>query len=131
MKGIMMVVCLMIGMCVEGKGLIEKLIQVESSGNNSAIGDGGKAKGCLQIWDCVLKDVNRIYKKKYSRQDCFDREKSVEICRLYLMHYGKAYEKKTGQRANEEVLARIWNGGPNGWKKESTVKYWVKVKRVE
>ena len=28
-----------------------------------------------------------------------------------------------------EVYARIWNGGPDGWKKRSTLKYWKKVKK--
>ena len=28
----------------------------------------------------------------------------------------------------DEDRARIWNGGPNGYKKQATVKYWKKVK---
>jgi hypothetical protein len=31
--------------------------------------------------------------------------------------------------ASDEVLARIHNGGPKGYKKTATVKYWNKVKK--
>ena len=34
-------------------------------------------------------------------------------------------EKETGKKPTDEVLARIWNGGPRGWKKKSTRKYWL------
>lgn len=126
------ILAMMIGATLEtqGNNLINSLITVESNGNNSAIGDKGKAKGCLQIWDCVIKDVNRIYKKKYTKQDCFNRSKAIEICQLYLLHYGKNYEKKTGKKVTAEILSRIWNGGPDGWQKESTLEYWNKVQKV-
>ena len=39
--------------------LIERMIVVESNGNNSAVGDRGRAKGCLQIQRGVIRDVNR------------------------------------------------------------------------
>jgi hypothetical protein len=29
-----------------------------------------------------------------------------------------------------EDAARIWNGGPNGWKKKATDSYWQKVARA-
>ena len=41
--------------------LITSLVQVESRGNSNAIGDNGKAIGCLQIHKGVVEDVNRIY----------------------------------------------------------------------
>lgn len=110
--------------------LIPVLIIVESGGNDNAIGDEGKAVGCLQIHECVIQDVNRVYKTTFTKEDRLNREKSIQICTLYLTYYGEKYEKKTGKKATEEVLARIWNGGPNGWKKESTIKYWNKVKKL-
>ena len=109
--------------------LVAALIQVESGGNCNAVGDGGNSVGCLQIQVAVIQDVNRIYGRHYLPSDRHNKRKSEEICRLYLMHYGKNYERKTGKKATPEVLSRCWNGGPMGWRKSATVKYWEKVKR--
>lgn len=105
----------------------EKLLlaieQVESNGKVNAVGDGGKALGCLQIHKCVVDDVNLILKKKvYTYQDRSDKAKSFEMARIYLNHYGS--------RMTTMDKARIWNGGPAGYKKAATLKYWHKVKRA-
>ena len=110
--------------------LIPFLIAVESGGNDKVIGDDGKAFGCLQIHEICVKDVNRIYKTVYTHLDCFDRQKSIEICKLYLSYWGKRYEKRTKKKVTLEVLARIWNGGPRGDEKAITKKYWLKVEKV-
>lgn len=110
--------------------LLPLLIQVESGGNNAAIGDNGNAVGCLQMWKICVDDVNRISGKHYTYKDRYDRQKSLEMAQIYLTHYGKHYEKKTGHKANMEVLARLFNGGPAGYKKKSTIKYWKKVERL-
>lgn len=110
--------------------LIPFLIAVESNGNDNAIGDNGKALGCLQIWEICVNDVNRIYKTTYKHKDALDRKKAVEICRLYLSYWGKHYEKKTGKKVTLEVLARMWNGGPKGYKNKNTIKYWNKLKEA-
>jgi len=46
---------------------------------------------------------------------------------LYLSYYGEQYERETGQPPTDEVYARIWNGGPSGWRKDSTLEYWGRV----
>ena len=107
--------------------LVAALVQIESGGDCQAIGDGGRSVGCLQIQEAVIKDVNRVYGRHYLPVDRFNLRKSEEICRLYLMHYGQNYERRTGKEATQEVLSRIWNGGPTGWKKTSTERYWKKV----
>ena len=110
--------------------LINALVKVESSGKADAVGDGGKAVGILQIHKGVIEDVNKISKVKYTVADRKDAKKSREICKLYLSHWGKHYQKKTGKVATDEVLSRIWNGGPSGWKKSATNGYWAKVKKA-
>lgn len=111
--------------------LIPLLIQVESGGDNSAVGDDGRAIGCLQIWKICVDDVNRIAgDDRYTYQDRYSRQKSIEMARIYLTHYGQHYEHKTGQKATQEVLARIWNGGPSGYSKPETIKYYEKVKKA-
>ena len=108
------------------KILLLVLIIVESSGNDKAA--NGEAAGCLQITPILVKDVNRIAGTNFTLQDRFDRPKSIEMAQIYLTFYGKIYTKKTGKEPDYEVYARIWNGGPNGWQKDSTRDYWLKVK---
>jgi len=110
--------------------LIDALIQVESNGKTDIVGDNGRAKGCLQIWNVVIEDVNRIYNTKFIHDDAFSMEKSRDICRRYLAFWGGQYNIRTNTLPTDEVLARIWNGGPSGWAKSATDKYWVKVKAV-
>tara|TARA_Y100000004_G_scaffold196755_1_gene267923 strand:+ start:4944 stop:5294 length:351 start_codon:yes stop_codon:yes gene_type:complete len=110
--------------------LIYALITVESSGNDTAVGDYGKSIGCLQIQKGVIEDVNKIYGTKYTEMDRYYRWQSVEMCKFYLTYWGFVYERNTGKEASYEVLARIWNGGPYGYKKESTKVYWEKVKHL-
>lgn len=109
--------------------LIEALIKVESNGKSLAIGDNGKAKGCLQLWESYINDVNRIAGTSYRHNDAFNYIKAREITKTYLTHYGKRYKKLTGKEPTDEVFARIHNGGPNGYNKTATVKYWNKVKK--
>lgn len=104
--------------------LITLLIMIESNGNDSAIGDNGLAVGCLQIHPCVIADVNRVYGAKYSLDDRLDRKKSIEICWLYLQYW--ATPERLGAEPKIKDYVRIWNGGPNGHKKDSTLPYWYK-----
>ncbi len=53
--------------------LISALIIVESSGNDLAIGDNGRALGPLQIHRGVVQDVNRITGSHYRHQDMTNR----------------------------------------------------------
>ena len=40
-----------------------------------------------------------------------------------------ATERRLGRTPTYEDVARIHNGGPNGYKKTATYKYWQKVKK--
>lgn len=110
--------------------LLEAMAIVESNRNDRAIGDSGKAIGRYQLHKIYVDDVNRIFKTAFAYEDRTDPQKSKEMVVLYLRHYCKRYERTTGGKATDEVKARIHNGGPNGWNKESTLKYWIKVKKV-
>lgn len=105
--------------------LIAALIAVESGGNDLAIGDGGRAVGALQIHAAVVRDVNRIAGTHYSHSGMTNRAAAVEVCRIYLTHW--ATEARLGHAPTDEDRARIWNGGPNGYAKESTKTYGTKV----
>lgn len=108
--------------------LIDALAVVESSNNPNAVGDGGRAYGLLQIWEPIVLDVNANFGTRYTHSDAFDPVKAREICRKYLSIY--ATEKRLGREPTLQDYARIWNGGPNGYRKVSTLKYWSKVRSV-
>ena len=123
------IVSMMSVMTVNAKpsdSLINAIIKVESNDNVNAIGDNGKAVGCMQIWKVVVDDVNKVSKLKYNYNDRFNKEKSIEIFKLYINKYATA--KRLGRTPTDEDVARIWNGGPNGFKKAGTKQYWLKVK---
>lgn len=110
--------------------LITALIQVESNGNDYAIGDKhlkDKAYGCLQIRRPVCLDVNRVYKTNHSPMAMLgNRELSIKVARMYW----NIYKCKT-----DEEKARSWNGGPTaktpGTKMyKATNAYWSKVKAL-
>jgi len=105
--------------------MIAALIRIESGDDPQAVGDEGRAWGCLQIRPEGVADVNRIYGLNFTRRDALHAAKAREICRLYLLHWGSKTRAGTA-----EDYARIWNGGPQGRQKEKTRAYWKKVKPV-
>jgi len=99
--------------------LLDAIEWVESKGDADAVGDNGNAVGAYQIWKIYVDDVNRILGKKiFTYEDRWNKEKSRGMVATYLSHYGGTFEE----------MARKHNGGPQGHKKESTKKYWEKVK---
>lgn len=107
--------------------LISALMIVESDGRAEAIGDSGRAVGVLQIHPECVQDINRFARTVYTLDDRTNEQKSVEMCWRYLYNYGSQYRRKTGREPTAETLARIWNGGPSGYNKEATRRYWEKV----
>lgn len=111
--------------------LLTVLINVESGGNDRALGDirhgQPTAFGCLQISDAVIADVRRISGRSYTRQDAFNRQTAAQICVIYLTHYGT--RERLGYEPTMQDYARIWNGGPTGWKNPATLPYWTKVRK--
>ncbi|MEK7641815.1 MAG: transglycosylase SLT domain-containing protein [Patescibacteria group bacterium] len=112
--------------------LIAALIEVESHGNDHAIGDkhmNDKAYGALQIRKPCVDDVNQRLGTKHRAEDMLgNRSLSVQVCRTYLERY--ATRKALGREPSLEDMARIWNGGPKGWRKQSTLGYWSKVQKA-
>ena len=110
---------------------IAALIAVESGGNDLAIGDNGQAVGCLQIHPAVVQDVNEVLTSggclsTFRLDDRLRRDASVLILHFYLKRY--ATKDRLGREPSLEDLARIWNGGPDGYKKDATKPYWAKVR---
>ena len=110
---------------IEQPDLVKALIQVESSGRDNAHNISEDAVGCLQIRPIMVREVNRILHKqggtfRFKLKDRWDRDKSLEM-----FHVWREYHHPN---STDETIARNWNGGPKGYKKESTLQYWRKVK---
>lgn len=108
--------------------IIGVLISIESSGNDLAIGDGGAARGPLQIHREVVQDVNRISGKKFQWTRMTNRSEAKQVAEIYLSHY--ATEKRLGRKVTPQDVARIWNGGPNGYKVKATDRYVAKFEKL-
>ena len=105
--------------------LITALMIVESSGNDQTIGDNGRALGPLQIHRGVVLDVNRITGSNYRHQDMTNRAAARAVCQAYLEHY--VTEKRIGRKPTIADFAKVWNSGPDGFKKTCSEKYAAKV----
>lgn len=112
--------------------LVEALIQVESGGNDNAVGDKhltDKAYGCLQIRKPCVSDVNKIFGTNYlAEQMIGNRQLSLWVFSKYMELYANV--RKLGRPVTDEDRARIWNGGPTGYKRDSTIPYWEKVEKL-
>ena len=108
--------------------LIMALIMVESGGNDLEIGDDGKAYGCLQMHAAYVQDAAEYAGKDWVHEDAFQRVVAIQIFMAYMARY--ATEERLGREPTLEDIARIHNGGLNGYKKKSTEKYWQKVKSM-
>jgi len=109
--------------------LILILIQIESGGNDLQVGDDGLAFGCLQMHSAYVQDAAEHAGENWTHEDAFDRDKSIEIFMAYMDRY--ATKERLGRPVTIEDIVRIHNGGPNGYKKDSTIKYWKKFQEME
>lgn len=106
--------------------LIKALVKVESGGDTLAINSETGASGPLQILPVMVRDVNRIAEmkqldKRYTMKDVWSLKKSKEIFKIYTNFYSK--------NADYETISRRWYGGPRGDQWESTLGYWLEVKK--
>lgn len=110
----------------ELNALLNAIKMVESKNGKYLNGKNGEF-GPYQMKRIVIDDVNRILGTKiYKYEDAMDEQKSRDICEFYITYWAE----KAGMKHDVEAMARIWNGGPKGYKKKSTIKYWNKIKEV-
>ena len=86
------------------------------------------AIGRYQIRAIFVRDVNRILGQElYTHEDARRDGLARNMIRIYLTHYGAAYEKRTGKKVTLQKLARMFNGGPMGWRKKATSGYGMRA----
>tara|TARA_Y100000114_G_C11581402_1_gene241231 strand:+ start:30 stop:521 length:492 start_codon:yes stop_codon:yes gene_type:complete len=106
--------------------LVNSMIYVESKWDSTAIGDGGRAVGVLQIHKIMVREVNRITHMRggdstiYYYDDRYSVKKSIEMFHIWRNYYHP--------NSSYETIARCWNGGPRGNNCIQTKRYWYKVR---
>lgn len=110
--------------------LYEAIAYVESRGIDCAVGDNGKAVGRYQLHKIYVDDVNRIAGTNYTYTDRMNAAKSLDMVKIYIDHYSRHYTATTGLVATDDIKTRIHNGGPYGYLKDETKKYWERIKEA-
>jgi len=106
------------------RDLFRALRIVESDCNPYAVGDYGHALGMYQItypyWQDACDEQPDLRFGSYGM--CVYRPYSENVMLAY-------WKRHAPDSVSWEQLARIHNGGPNGYKKQATRPYWKKVQR--
>ena len=101
--------------------LLKAVMAVESNFDTMAYNSKEDAVGCLQIRPIMVREVNRLLgKDSFTLYDRWSKAKSIQMFNILRSHTKNATNQK---------IARNWNGGCNGHKKQNTLKYWNKVKQ--
>ena len=103
--------------------LFAAIAEVESN-------NGATSRNIYQITPTYIQDVNwimiygdtKLPYRLFSIEDAKDKDASEQMMIAYWRHWTRHIPDVT-----LEVLARIHNGGPRGWKKDATLPYWRKV----
>lgn len=88
-----------------------------------------EAAGIAQIRPILIRCLNMNAnggREKWSLEDRWCPEKSREM----FFEYTDYWASRRGLSGTDEERARIWNGGPRGHLKDSTIGYWVRVKAI-
>ena len=108
------------------------LRHVESKGDDNAVGDKGASLGPLQIQRAYYNDAVESDPSLTENGMSYDNVKgqgsyaySKRVVKSYMDRY--ATSQRLGRQPTLEDIARIHNGGPDGYKRDSTLGYWQKV----
>ena len=104
--------------------ILHAIHMVETGGRtqNVRAGDGGRSIGPLQISRAYWRDAGM--EGRY--EDCLD----LGYARRVVAAFMQRWRPGAWARHDAEVIARLHNGGPRGMQKQSTIRYWLRVKRV-
>ena len=90
-----------------------------------------RAVGVMQIRPICIKQVNETYELRvyatFGRplvvEDCQSEAISRWVAVQYLTYCRDTFIEKNGRNPSMFELARCWNGGPNGYRRQSTIEY--------
>ena len=89
---------------------------------------GATSSNVYQLRPIYVEDVCRITRQTLTHEQATSSDEIARWCiEAYWDHYGARYARISGKSADAQALARIHNGGPDGWRKPETLPYWRKV----
>ena len=116
--------------------LYDAISAVETGGckdPENTIGDNGRAYGRYQIWDNYYRDAVEFNPSLSNGGKTWENTKgpgstaySEQVMQSYMNRY--ATEARLGHVPTDEDIARMHVGGLYGYKRDSTLSYWDKVK---
>lgn len=109
---------------------ISKISQIESGGTDSISGEQGRGKGRFGIYQICVKGSGLADLLDYTHDDMYSREKSEHVFWAMMGIFCHQYAQKHGKYPTYEDLARMWAGGPEGYHKESTLRYLDKFRKL-
>ena len=109
---------------------IRKIGQIESGNTDSVIEANGHGYGRYQIYNICVKGSGMTDLLGYSHDDMFNAEKSKHVFWATMGIFCHTYAQKHGHYPTYEQLARMWCGGPEGYKKNATLNYLHKFKTL-
>lgn len=95
---------------------------IESGNNDEAVGSYGEI-GRYQITELYWEDAYNTGELEGTFEQCKDQEYSEKVIALYM----GIYAKEAWENQNYFKVARIHNGGPNGFFKSKTYSYATRV----
>lgn len=115
------------GAPVPSKWFYAALAWQESDVTPSIVGDkhlSAKAYGIFQIRQPYMTDV---YPMRRAEECMGNVPLSLDVVKKYIARY--ANENRLGRPVTDQDIARIHNGGPTGWKRNTTLIYWYEFKQ--
>lgn len=110
--------------------LITAIIYVESRGNPRAVSDIGAA-GLMQVWWPAALQVGEIKRKEeFSPSEFLDPERNIKTGVAYLDWLRSWFFRKHGRMPTFQEWARMYYGGPFGYRKPQTLEYGQRVVAV-
>jgi len=108
--------------------ILDAICVVESNCDSTMVGLDGEI-GAYQILPAYWKDAVEFDPTIGGNyRDVLNDVYARRIIRAYWTRY--ATERRLGHPPTPEDLARTHNGGPMGYKKQATIKYWEKVRKA-
>lgn len=98
------------------RSLLAAIRQVESGGDDNAVGDGGRALGSFQCWRGAWQDATKYGKVNWPYSDARDANKAAQVVLWYAARYGAKTDRE---------VALCWHWGPT-WRRYGDG-YWRKV----
>lgn len=96
---------------------MQRIVMIESSGNELAINKVSGARGLCQIMPCVLKEYNDSHDKKYSKKDLLNGGINLIIANWYINKRIPKMMTKLKVKDNLESRLSCYNQGIGNHKK--------------